>query len=223
MEYTVIDLDKIALEKGVAYQETPGRAHSRFYTWTREEFLEVLDSLGDTIQSSDAIVLCGGADQWIMGALAAAMYPKLKAYGILGIKPGMETLNLDIVPLSMGQYNPEGGIVFTTEEDGDKLFVGFSCVDPNDPDGDAHRYDRDRLPKVAVPEIRADQHLLLDGYAEYSVFMTLVSAYAGKCATISVLDAEKGGYVCAMSTDPRYALGDVIVERATAKEAEKTC
>ena len=105
---------------------------------------------------------------------------------------------------------------FTTERDGDVLFVTYKADDPNKPQlfgGGHHSYDPALIPLIHAPVAGADTHVCLRGNSSYNVTMSIATAYFRDCRSLSILgggpNGPDKGYFCSVSHCPERKPGDM--------------
>lgn len=203
----LLNIDQMAIDIGVPYEEDVSPDGIKRYKteWTVAHMVKAVGLARPLADEGKPIDFCGGAPHWVLAAMTGAAYPRLEAYTILGLD-----LSAELIPLPMGEVNPEGGISFTKRVEDDNVYIDFESDDPSKPPlYGPHNYDRSLLPKVVVPEIEDSQHLFIRGIGEYSIIMTIIKAYCRKCKSINVAGVGADGYVCAVAYSDDRKIGDI--------------
>lgn len=205
----LLNIDQIAIDIGVPYEENVLADGAKRYAtqWDIPHMITAVGIAGQVAKQGRPVAACGGGSHWLLAAMTAAVHPLLEVYTILGL--GLES---EIYDLPMGEPTPEGGIRFNTRNQGESFCVDFESDDPDKPPlYGPHNYDRTLLPRVVVPAVRPEQDLYIKGTGEFSLIMTIIKAYCGKCRSINVAGAGVDGYVCAAVYGGDKKLGEVTL------------
>lgn len=206
---TVIDIVALA-EKHVKHWETRYRrdgSEIRYPFWTVEELLAAIPDFEEATAAGTAVEIKGVTPAWVMAVIVRLAHP----HPIVFRKD--ETRFAYTIPLRMAGpeegVNPDGGIEFTVEQEGDKVFITYMADDPTKPfTNGSHNYDMEKLPLVRTPYVSPDSHVYLRGSAAYPVSMSMLPTYFGKCRSISVLDHDQPWYTCVATYSDERKIGD---------------
>ena len=212
---TIFDIDQLGAELGgeLVPATTPDGKPVERVVWTPELAEKLTARIRAELPEDETAPVAhkGGAPMWVMGAAMAAMYPHPNSF-----LPPFDGVCLTLHNLPQGELNPEAEVEFTTERDGDVLFVTYKADDPNKPQlfgGGHHSYDPALIPLIHAPIAGADTHVCLRGNSSYNVTMSIATAYFRDCKSLSILgggpNGSDKGYFCSVSHCSERKPGDM--------------
>ena len=212
---TIFDIDQLGAELGgeLVPATTPDGKPVERVVWTPELAEKLTARIRAELPEDETAPVAhkGSAPMWVMGAAMEAMYPHPNSF-----LPPFDGVCLTLHNLPQGELNPEAEVEFTTERDGDVLFVTYKADDPNKPQlfgGGHHSYDPALIPLIHAPVAGADTHVCLRGNSSYNVTMSIATAYFRDCRSLSILgggpNGPDKGYFCSVSHCPERKPGDM--------------
>ena len=158
------------------------------------------------LKGKDAM-LQGGVPTWLVAAVVQVINADRAFFycDYLG-------KDVELVPLPVGEVNPEGGIEFNVYEEDDKVYVHY-IADP--PEVKKHVHTLEQLAKVVVPRIPENKHVFLWGIAATHIQVCLVKSYAPLSKSVSLsnyTDQFLYGaprFTCTITKTAERELGDV--------------
>lgn len=209
MEEKIAVIDIVALaEKHVKHWETRHRrdgSEIQYPFWTVEELLGAMADF-ETAKNT-AVEIRGVTPAWVMAVIVRLAYPNPIVFR-KDAEHFAYTQRLRMAEKDEG-INPEGGIEFAVETEGDRVFITYMADDINKPfTNGSHNYDMSRLPLVRTPYVQPDSHVYLSGSAAYPVSMSILPAYFDRCKSISIMDHDQPDYTCVATYCQERKIGD---------------
>ena len=192
------NLNDIGANLVLPCREAPGpRGISLEYIWN----LSAADQMIALIvqDNINEVILDGHPQAWLACYLALKLRPRVVSLFI----PPMGC-DIPMVPLSFGQVNPNGHIIFQVSPFEDGLLLQFQ---PDSPD-----YQPSFLQSIVLPESTKGQHIYLQGMAPNFITGSLALTLADVCPSVSI-GGQDGSFICVSSTSGNKQLGQITAQR----------
>ena len=217
---TIINTNELAKKIGNEPREfvTPQGETRVSISWDTETAQKALAEVYPLASKGNPVVINGRVPAWFASALAHVVHPCH-----VGLYDPKIQGNVDIPACKRGEANPQGELAFKVSEGKEGILVQWEISNGTMPPV----YDYHNLSKVVVPEIPEGKPVYIDGKGPNYITVSIGEAYAHTNAGAFFHQPQNKAYVCGITHDPKFRVGDmipeaVVAERTTPVPAERS-
>lgn len=183
----------------------PGVKPMLQYDWSIKPYLKLAGQEAKKLaDNADEVELEGGGASWIFTALANALKPSAaKIY----IPPIKQYVTAD--PIKMGKaLKADSGVIFTTFEDGNNLYVQVHETNSSADQGEmARKFFRN----ARIPATAPGKNVFISGMMPNFVAVSVALGYSvAGSASVSIKLITENNYTCCISDSASIEIGDKI-------------
>ena len=204
----VIDLREMGDRYGLEMTDIvkDGKVIMRDHVWTQEALQKAVAECVQRAKGAEVAELRGHLPNWALSAMASAIYPTVCFFRI---GPG-GIYELTSTPFPVSAAQPDFGMYFEVEEQGDNVYVKAMTDNPH---ADAHGFDLTKFDSIFMPPIPACKNVFLSGETVNPVAVSMALTYAATARSIYMRFHEEPDYHCCVTHTKEIAIGDAIPVR----------